>query len=96
MKVKSYTVTASNDYFWQKLAVSALNRQSAARKFDTFLRSRSSKAEEKYEQTEGNKLAPDERHDRRCYVYKFDEDRVELADFVAGATVSMIGSGGNG
>jgi hypothetical protein len=92
----SYTVTATNRYFWQKLGVAARNREVAARKFDAFLRSRSSQKEEKYEWSEGGKLYPEERCDRASYRYRFDDDKVKLADFVAAVVVTMVDSGGNG
>jgi hypothetical protein len=95
-EMNSYTVTATNKYFWQKLGVAARSREVAARKFDAFLRSRSSQNEEKYEWSEGGKLCPDERCERADYRYRFDEDRVEPADFVAAVVVTMINSGGNG
>jgi hypothetical protein len=99
--MRTYTVTASNAYFWQKLVVQARSERTAARKFSAFLRSRSSQAQERYEWDQGNKLSPDGRCDRAAYDYGFDDDKVVEADALdfarpVGVKVHMMDSGGNG
>jgi hypothetical protein len=101
--MNTYTVTASNAYFWQKLAVQARTPKSAVRKFAAYLSSRESRANEKYEWNQGKKLSPDERCDRAAYYYDFHTDKVEALDCTdqhrvghVGVIVSMIDSGGNG
>ena len=97
-----YTVTAGNDYFWQNLAVWAETTEDAAVLFRAYLAAPEQQDEEEYEQTQGEKLAPDERCDRKCYVYKFNDEDVEETDRISsytgkiGTTVEMTDSGGNG
>lgn len=94
-----FTVTASNRYYWQKLAVQARNADVAEKKFARFLASRSSQREEVNEWIEGEKRGAEvERCPRSHYVYSFDPDAIEPIDCVSpvGVVVEMIGSGGNG
>ena len=75
----------------------------AAVLFRAYLAAPEQQDEEEYEQTQGEKLAPDERCDRGYrYVHKFNDEDVEETDRISsytgkiGTTVEMTDSGGNG
>ena len=102
--MNTYIATASNRYFWQELAVKAKSRETAERKFRKFLANRASRANEKYEWSEGDKLYPDDRAPISHYRYDIDERKIECVDecdsrlacHPVSIAVTMIDSGGNG
>lgn len=95
----TYEVTASNAFFWQKLAVEAADAEAAAKAFRDYLAEPAQQESEAYELEQAQKMGSEdaEELDPASYRYRFKDDAVEKSDEEeASDTVSLIGSGGNG
>lgn len=103
----TYTVTAGNRYYWQKLIVEAADADQASMAFNAYLRSDDTLKAEEFEYQEGRSLAHDNDEDpddvrRSDYTYAFDDEDMEEDEYLshwtgpATTTVQLVDSGGNG
>jgi hypothetical protein len=99
MQMTAYEVTASNAFFWQKLAVEAADAEAAAKAFRAYLAAPAQQTAEAYELEQAQKTGSEDADELNpaSYRYRFKDDAVEESDDEeARDTVSLIGSGGNG